>query len=172
MYCVNFLILFQVSHKMEKPLSHVAKATEKGRNVDEDIKGLFISKSTDDTFNTEPPQTFNTEPPQIMDDVMGLIKKRIECIENDMKNKEQTKLIESFLKRSDTSCSPSICPDIIHSSSVSCGQYSDLKLKGGGTDNLKLKRFTSDNNNVNLALNALRSSSLLNTVYVLPIVYL
>ena len=114
---------------MEKPLSHVAKATEKGRNVDKDIKGLFISKSTDDTFNTEPPQ--------IMDDVMGLIKKRIQCIENDMKNKEQTKLIESFLKRSDTSCSPSICPDIIHSSSVSCGQYPDLKLKGGGTDNLK-----------------------------------
>ena len=93
---------------------------------------------------------------------MGLIKKRIQEIQNDMKNKDQTKIIESFLKRSDTSCNPSICPDIIHLSSVRCDQYIDLKLKGGGTDNLKVKRFTSDNNNVNLALNALRSSSLLN----------
>ena len=93
---------------------------------------------------------------------MGLIKKRIESIENDMKNKDHEKLIGSFFKRSDTSCNPSICPDIIHSSSGSCGQYSDLKLKGGGTDNLKVKRFTSDRNNINLALNALRSSSMFN----------
>ena len=140
---------------MQNSLSHVAKATAKGRNViDKDIEGLVISKSADDPFNTEPPQ--------IKDDVMVLIKQRIEEIQIDMKNKDCQEIIESFFKRSDTSCNPSICPDIIQSSSVSCGQYTDLKLKGGGADNLKVKRFTSDNNNVNLALNALRSSSMFN----------
>ena len=57
MHFVNFLNFFQVSHAMQNSLSHVAKATAKGRNViDKDIEGLVISKSADDPFNTEPPQ--------------------------------------------------------------------------------------------------------------------
>ena len=98
---------------------------------------------------------------------IGLVQQRIKVLEefeklNDIKNKQEKEIIKSFFKRTDTSCNPSSCPDIIYSSSVSSGQDTKLKLKGGGKDNLKVKRFTSDNNNVNLALNALRSSSLLN----------
>ena len=99
---------------------------------------------------------------QINEDVKDLIKRKIELIESELneKNKQHTEIIESFLKRANTSSS--ICPDILHSSLGSCGQYSDLKLKGGGSDNLKVKRYTSDRNNINLALNALRSSSRFN----------
>ena len=146
---------------MEKSLSDVVEATAKGRDVlDNEKVGLVTpnSKSADNTCTIEAPQ--------INEDNLDLIKKRIKYIEsglNDM-NKNHNDIIKSFMKRTDTSSNPTICPDIIYSSSVSSGRYTDLKLKGGGKDNLKVKRFTSDNNNVNLALNALRSSSMLNSV--------
>ena len=140
---------------MDKSLSDM-KATANGRNVVDTPNDVVAhnSKSADDTCTIEPPH--------IKEDNLGLIKKRIQYIEsglNDIKNKQKKDIIKSFFQRTDTSCNPSICPDIIYSSSVS----SDLKLKGGGKDDLKVKIFTSDNNNVNLALNALRSSSLMNS---------
>ena len=142
---------------MDKSLSDM-KATAKGRNVEDTPNDVLThnSKSAEDTCTIEPPH--------IKEDNLGLIKKRIQEIEsglNDIKNKQKKDIIKSFFQRTDTSCS--ICPDIIYSSSVSSGQDTKLKLKGGGKDNLKVKRFTSDNNNVNLALNALRSSSMLNS---------
>ena len=136
---------------MDKLLSDM-KATANGRNVVDTPNDVVAhnSKSADDTCTIEPPH--------IKEDNLGLIKKRIQEIEsglNDIKNKQKKDIIKSFFQRTETSCNPSICPDIIYSSSVSSGQDTNIKLKGGGKDNLKVKRFTSDNNNVNLALECL-----------------
>ena len=156
---------------MDKSLSDVVKSAAKGRDVlDNEKEELVIhnSKSPEDTCTIEAPQINENNlvlAPQISEDNLVLIQKRIQCIEsglNDM-NKKHEEVIKSFFKRTDTSCNPSICPDIISSSSVSSGQTTDLKLKGGCKDDLKVKIFTSDNNRVNLALNALRSSSMLNS---------
>ena len=153
--CLNFVsILFQVSDNMDKSLSDVEETTAKGRDVLKVGLVTLNPKSAD--------ATCAIEAPQIEEENLVLIKKRIKFIERRLnyKNKQHTQIIKSFFKRTDTSCNPSICPDIISSSSVSSGQD---KLKGGGKDDLKVKRFTSDNNRVNLALNALRSSSMLNS---------
>ena len=52
-------------------------------------------------------------------------------------------------------------PDLIGENSYS--KKCNLKLKGGGMENLKVKRFTSDSKEINTALNSLRSSSMLDS---------
>ena len=107
----------------------------------------------------------NNKSLQIDKDMKVLINNRIETIESELNknNKQQTEIIEAFFKRSGTSCNPLICQDLFNSSTGSYGQDTELKLKGGGTDNLKVKRFTSNINDINIALNALRSSCMFNS---------
>ena len=52
-------------------------------------------------------------------------------------------------------------PDLIGENSYS--KKCNLKLKGGGTENLKVKRFTSESKSINTALNSFRSSSMLDS---------
>ena len=86
----------------------------------------------------------------ISDDTMILVNKKIQNLQGGLRSEKNKGVLDSFFKRSENAADPLILPDLIgeNSNSKKC----NLKLKGRGMENLKVKRFTSDSKEINLSL--------------------
>ena len=115
-------------------------------------------------WSTEKPLKISSVTPpsvDISDDTMILVKEKIHNLQSGLKSEKNDGVLDSFFKRSENATDPFICPDLIGENSYS--KKCNLKLKGGGTENLKVKRFTSESKAINTALNSFRSSSMLDS---------
>ena len=98
----------------------------------------------------------------ISEDTMILVKIKIRNLQRVLKMKKCEEVLDRFFKRSDNAADPLICPDLIVKNPYP--KNCNLKLKGGGMENLKVKRFTSESKEINTALNSFRSSSMLDSI--------
>ena len=82
------------------------------------------------------------------------------------------KINDAFLKRSQNASDPLNYPDLLGTKvykfspfkskeSYNLEDTSNLKLRGGGRENVKVKKYISNTKDINLVLNSLRSSSML-----------
>ena len=116
-----------------------------------------------------------TKSTNLSEDTINLVKKKIQYLQDGRetrKDVQMKKINDAFLKRSQNASDPLNYPDLLgrkvykFSPSKSKESYnledtSNLKLRGGVGENVKVKKYVSNTKDINLVLNSLRSSSML-----------
>ena len=121
-----------------------------------------------------------TKTTTISEDTINLVKKKIQSLQDGIETAKDVQLKEindSFFKRSQNATDPLNYPDLLGTEvckfspskpkeSCNLEDTSKLKLKGGGGEHVKVKKYISDIKNINLVLNSFRSSSMLTSLNV------
>ena len=121
-----------------------------------------------------------TKTTTISEDTINLVKKKIQSLQDGIKTAKDVQMKEindSFFKRSQNATDPLNYPDLLGTEvckfspskpkeSCNLEDTSKLKLKGGGGEHVKVKKYISDIKNINLVLNSFRSSSMLTSLNV------